>query len=296
MADRLRFTKLGLGLIVACWIVNLAATVRADEPPPFPEVTFLKTKSDVPFAILGTKPAAPAPTIFVFGGDMRNSLIQEDGNRLGRILIPHGYFCVSLDIPCHGTDVRPGEKSGDLTGWKDRVVKGENIVAQFTERFSKVLDHLIEEKYTDPTQIAVSGTSRGGFAAIHAGAADPRVKQIIAFAPVTHLPALAEFKGAETNELALSLTPIHVAGKLVGKPLMIIIGNQDLRVSTDDSLALAREVVKLSTGKINPIPVELRLVGTIGHRLHAVPMPQYGQLCAPHDEVANWMLAQRVKK
>lgn len=266
------------------------------ELPPLPECRFLKTDKGDRFAVLGEKPAAPAPTLFVFGGDMRNSLIGEDVNRIGRILMPHGWLCVSVDLPAHGWDTRTGEKSGDLGAWKARVVKGEDIVKSFNETFSRVLDYLLAEKFTDPAQVAVSGTSRGGFCAFHAAAADPRVKQVIAFAPVTHLPALAEFQGAETNELALSLSPIHVADKLVGKPMLILIGNDDQRVGTGDCLALGMEVIRKSKGKLNPIPVEVRLVGTIAHRLHAVPTAQYGQLCAPHEEAARWLLLQAPKR
>ncbi|MES2791426.1 MAG: prolyl oligopeptidase family serine peptidase [Planctomycetota bacterium] len=294
MADRMSYRICG----VVGWILLLGLlsgpVLRADDP--VPAVSFLKTTGGIPFAILGEKPKAPAPTLLVFGADMRNTLIGEDVNRLGRLLIPHGYLCVSLDLPCHGTDTRPGEKSGDLAGWKTRVVNGENIVTPFCGQTTGVLDYLVAEGYTDPAQVAVSGTSRGGFFAFHCAAADSRIQQVIAFAPVTHLPALAEFAGAETNPLALSLSPVHVAHKLVGKPLWIVIGNQDLRVSTDDCLALGLEVIKLSKGKRNPIPVELRLVGTIGHRLHAVPTPEFGQLCAPHDEAARWLLGQSSKK
>lgn len=288
-----RFAVCGIVWIALAGNLNL---LSAADQPVFPPVTSLKTDEGIPFAILGDKPAAPAPTLFVFGSDMRGSLIQEDGNKLGRLLIPHGYLCVSLDIPCHGADTRSGEKPSDLGGWKTRIVNGENIAADFSKKVSLVLDYLIAEKYADPAQVAVSGTSRGGFIAIHVAAAEPRIKQVIAFAPVTHLPALAEFAGAETNADVLALTPIHVADKLVGKPLWMVIGNDDLRVSTNDCLALALEVVKLSKGKLNPIPVEMRLVGTIGHRLHASPTPQYGQLCAPHDEAAAWLLAQMPKK
>ena len=295
--NRLLIRKaLGWMAVVTATLLTPMLRVSADDLPAFPEVTFLKTTSGIPFAILGDKPSAPAPTLFVFGADMRNSLISEDVNRIGRLLIPHGYLCVSIDIPCHGTDTRPGEKSGDLVSWKNRVVNGDNIAADFSQKFSQVLDYLIAEKYTDPAKVTVSGTSRGGFVAFHCAAADSRVKQVIAFAPVTHLPALAEFAGAETNELALSLNPIHIADKLVGKPMWIVIGNQDLRVSTDDCLALALEVIKKSKGKLNPIPVEMRLVGTIGHRLHSVPMAEFGQLCSPHDEAVAWLLAQSSKR
>jgi len=271
----------------------LPNSIRAADQTPLPTVQLLKTDDGVAFALLGEKPKAPAPTLFVFGADMRGSLLGEDVNHLGRLLIPHGYVCVSLDLPCHGSDVRDGEKAGDLTGWKDRIVNGENIAAAFTKQFSSVLDHLIQDGITDPQQVAVSGTSRGGFIALHCAAADARVKQVIAFAPVTALSALAEFKDAETHADVLALSPIHVADKLVGKQLWIVMGNDDGRVGTADCLALALEVIQKSKGKFNPIPVEMRLVSAIGHRLHAVPTAQYGQLCAPHEEAARWLLLQR---
>lgn len=260
-----------------------------------PEVQFLKTAEGIPFAVLGEKPAAPAPTLFVFGGDARSSLLGEDVNQIGRLLMPHGYLCVSVDVPCHGFDIRDGEKPAGLEGWKNRIVNGEDLAANFSARSSKVLDHLIAEKFTDPARVAVAGTSRGGFAALHFAAADPRVKQAIGFAPVTHLPALTEFAGAQEHPKVLAQSVIHVADKLVGKPLLLIIGNDDARVSTADCLTLGLEIVKKSKGKLNPIPVEVRLVGTIDHRLHARPMPQYGQLCSPHAEAAAWLLAQAPK-
>lgn len=273
-----------------------AGFVRADEKQSLPPISVLKTTGGIPFAVMGAKPSAPAPTLFVFGSDMNGSLANVDGNKIGHRLAEHGYLSISLDLPCHGADVRPGENASDLRGWKTRIEQGENIAAVFARKVSQVLDFLIAEKYTDPTQVAVVGTSRGGFIALHCAAAEPRFKQVIAFAPVTHLPALVEFAGAEKNEAVLALTPIHVADKLVGRPMWIIIGNQDLRVSTDDCLALAREVIRKSAGKLDPIPVEMRLVGTIGHRLHASPTPAYGQICAPHDEAAAWLLAQRPKQ
>ncbi len=272
-------------------LLTAASQLQAADP----EVQFLKTAEGIPFAVLGDKPAAPAPTLFVLGGDARSSLMGEDVNEIGRLLMPHGYLCVSVDVPCHGFDIREGEKPAGLEGWKNRIVNGEDLAADFATRSSKVLDELVAEKFTDPARVAVAGTSRGGFAALHFAAADPRVKQTIGFAPVTHLPALAEFAGAEEHPKVLAQSVIHVADKLVGKPLLLIIGNDDARVSTADCLTLGLEVVKQSKGKLNPVPVEVRLVGTTAHRLHAKPMSQYGQLCAPHAEAAAWLLEQAPK-
>jgi dienelactone hydrolase len=269
---------------------------RAGEKDAFPVVHTLTTPDGVAFAMLGDKPAAPAPTLFVFGGDMNPSLKSEDVNKLGRLLIPHGYVCVSLDLPGHGADVRADEQASGLAAWKGRIVKGENIAATFARKVSQVLDYLIAKEYTDPKRVAVSGTSRGGFIAFHCAAADPRIRQVIAFAPVTRLLTLTEFAGTETNEAVMALSTIHLAEKLVGKPMWVVIGNHDTRVGTEDCLAFSQEVIKRSIGKLEPVPVELRLVGTTGHRLHASPAPEFGQLCAPHDEAAAWLLAQAPKK
>ena len=114
---------------------------------------------------------------------MIRTLLGEDVNRIGRLLIPHGYLCVAADVPAHGADVRDGETGGDLGAWKARIVRGENLAGDLSARVSKILDHLIAEKFTAAGQIAVSGTSRGGFAAIHCAAADARIRQVIAFAP-----------------------------------------------------------------------------------------------------------------
>lgn len=297
MVDVRRKLVIPFGTLLALTL-STAPPIRAEEPRGAAalEAKFLKTDKGAPFAILGEKPAAPAPTLFVFGGDMRSSLMGEDVNHLGRMLVPHGYLCVSVDMPCHGFDVRPGETGGDLVHWKERVLKGENIVEVFDKHFSHVLDYLVSEKFTDPADVAVAGTSRGGFLAFHAAAADARVKQVVAFAPVTHLPALREFAGAEKDERVLALSPIHVADKLAGRPVWIVIGNSDARVSTSDCLELGLELVRKSKGKKNPIPVEIRLVGTIDHRLHATPKTEYGQWTAPHEDAARWLLLQRPEK
>lgn len=254
------------------------------------DVQLLTTPDGVRFAILGEKPTSPAPTILVFGGDRRGTLLSEDVNRIGQLLAPDGYLSVSVDIPCHGDDVRPGEEAG-LTAWRDRVVKGDDLLGPFTANVTKVLDHLIAKGYTDPQRIAISGTSRGGFCAFHAAAADERIRCVLAFAPVTHLPVLREFEGARENPDVLKLSTIHLADKLAPKSIWMTIGNDDVRVGTTECLDMYLALVKRAKGKSEPIPIELHLIGTIDHRLHAKAAPQYRQFNSPHDEAATWLRA-----
>jgi len=253
-------------------------------------VQLLTTPDGTRYALLGEKPKSPAPTLLVFGGDRSGTLVSEDVNRIGQLLSAEGYLSVSLDIPCHGDDVRPGEEAG-LTAWRDRIVKGDDLIGPFTASVSRVLDHLIAEQYTDPQRIAISGTSRGGFCALHAAATDDRIRSVLAFAPVTHLPVLREFEGARDNPAVLKLSTIHLADKLASKSIWITIGNDDVRVGTTECIDMARALVERARGKAVPIPIELHILGSIDHRLHARAAPQYRQFNSPHDEAALWLSA-----
>lgn len=255
------------------------------------DVQQLTTPDGTRFAILGEKPPVPAPTLLVFGGGRRETLLGEDVNRIGRLLAEDGFLSVSLDIPCHGDDVRPGETAG-LTAWRDRIVNGDDLMEPFTANVTEVIDHLIAEAYADPEQIVISGTSRGGFCALHAAAADERIKYVLAFAPVTHLPVLHEFEGARDSPDVLKLSTIHLADKLASKAIWMVIGNDDVRVGTPECIDCALAIMARAKGKAVPIPIELHITATIDHRLHAQRMPQYRQWGSPHDEAALWLKSE----
>jgi dienelactone hydrolase len=185
-------------------------------------------------------------------------------------------------MPCHGDDIN-GKADTGLSGWRKRLEKGEAFVTAFTAKAKAVLDYLIKERYTDPRSVAVCGTSRGGFIALHFAAADPRIRCTMAFAPVTELLALLEFKGMEKHTATQQLAAIHLAGKLAGRPIWLCIGNNDGRVGTDHAIAFTRAVVKKATAlKIRPIQIDLHVMSVAGHRIHATA----------HDEAAAWILKQ----
>jgi hypothetical protein len=45
-----------------------------------------------------------------------------------RLLAKRGYLSVSVDLPCHGDEVKDKERPG-LAGWRDRLEKGEAVAA-----------------------------------------------------------------------------------------------------------------------------------------------------------------------
>ena len=239
-------------------IVSLAVVVLAPLPgPTYKEVErpgrakVLESPSGVRFALLGEAGERPAPTILVFGGGMRAGLEERSGTMCW-ILARHGFLAVALDSPCHGEDQRSGEPFG-LAGWRDRLEKGEEFLADFLKRTSSVLNYLIRQRVTDPEWIVAYGSSRGGFLALHFAAVEPRIGSVVAFAPVTDLLALREFQGMRDKAAARSLDIMELAPKLAGRRLFIQMGHNDLRVGGRHAINFALRLMKLSPYHMKPL-------------------------------------------
>jgi dienelactone hydrolase len=246
-----------------------------DERP----VKVLHTPSGVRFGLLGDKGASPAPTLFVFASSVEGTLGSDDYNKAGRLLGKAGYLCVALDLPCHGEDVKKDGEPAGLDGWAVRLRKGDDLVPGFVTKASAVLDYLVQEKYTDPHRVAACGTSRGGFIALHFAAAEPRVRCVAAFAPVTDLLALREFAGMEKHPATRGLALAGSADKLADRALWLCIGNHDERVGTDLAIVFTRKVVEAAAARHQPANVELHVMPTVGHSVHATAQ----------DEAAAWI-------
>ncbi|MBM4069380.1 MAG: hypothetical protein FJ271_10595 [Planctomycetes bacterium] len=249
------------------------------------ESQVLQTPGGVRFGILGATGRVPAPILFVLSSTLEVSLGDKAYVECGTILAKHGFLCVSVDLPCHGKERKTDDADG-LDGWRARVQKGEALTTEFSARCSKVLDHLIEQGYADPQRVCACGTSRGGCMALHFAAADPRVKVVAAFAPVTNLLALHEFAGTNKHAATKALALANHADKLAGRPIWICIGNKDDRVGTDDVIAFRRRLTAATVAQGKAVPVELHVMPTVGHAIHA----------RAHAEAAAWILASLPKR
>lgn len=246
-----------LVLIVGCSLGNVAAA--ADAPVP----QAMTTDDGVKFGIWPAVPTEPAPTLFILSGSWQDALGSATYRKAGTQLAERGYLCVSVDLPCHGEDAQP--KESGLTGWRVRCDRNEDVMADLTGRVTQVLDHLIARKLTDPARVAVCGTSRGGFAAIHCAIADPRLKCVAAYAPVTDLAALSEFRGGEDLPIVKRLALVKHADVLAERPVWIIIGDRDVRVSTDRAIALARKISAVAVAQNVTPRVDLHVLSSPGH-------------------------------
>jgi len=242
---------------------------------------FLKTPSGIRFSWIGEKGREPVPTLFLFAKDMQTTLERDAFGTVAWLLAKKGFIVVALDLPCHGGDEKIGEPPR-LSGWAARVEKGDNLVPTFIARVSQVLDFLIQAGYSDSNRIAACGISRGGFMAIHFTAADPRVRCVATFAPVTDLTILTEFSGNRNESLARSLSVMHVADKLGGRGVWLYIGNDDERVGTDQAIAFTRLVTRRAKETKRRANVKLIVDSSEGHGLGI----------SPHFEAAEWIANQ----
>lgn len=224
------------------------------------------------------------PSLLLFAMSGTDTLTSAPYNCVGRILHAQGWNVVSLDLPCHGADRRAGEPEG-IAGWAVRLAAGEDIVAAFRQRVNGVVAHLVSSGIADPHRIAAAGTSRGGFMAFHAAAANVSLRAVAAFSPVTDLLALTEFAGQHSNPLVRKLALTNAAEPLAGRAIWITIGDADARVGTERAVAFSRAL--LPAGPPSPVPVDviLRLVPVAGHR----SCPEW------HEDAAAWLKARMAR-
>jgi dienelactone hydrolase len=252
-----------LGLIA---LLAIALTVRAADA--LPTLRQLQTPGGTHYGISSDKPVAPAPTLFIIANPIR-AMAEENMRALrstGDALSRHGWIYVVLDPACEGDDQKPGQPSG-LAGWAIRARQGDDFLRPYLRNCGDVLDHLIQEGFTDPQRIAVQGVSRGGFCALHLAAQNVRIKAVIGISPVTNPLALAEFARVTPGEM-VDFSLDRQLEKLAGRTVWISIGNTDDRVSTDDCIGFTRRLVA-TTRKLKPdlklVPVHLQVRAALGH-------------------------------
>lgn len=241
-----------------------------------PKVQILQTEGGVRFGVLGPKPDKPAPTLIVLASSPEETLGSEYFLQCGVMLAKQGYLCVSLDLPCHGQDGATGEPAG-IAGWRHRLGAGKDLMGDFNRRGKAMIDHLVANGFTDDKKIAACGTSRGGFAALHLAAHDPRVRCVAAIAPATDLLLITEFKGMTHPERAMALSVINLADALCDRGVWVVIGDRDHRVSTDSAIAFARKLS--TTAEAKNVPGKVDLLVRAEPRGHTTP-PGSAELAA----------------
>lgn len=249
--------RLCLLLALLLWGLGGAGEIWAADPPR--TVRFIETEGGVRFGLLGEKSDQPAPTLIILASSPEETLGSDYFLQAGVLLAKQGYLCVSLDLPCHGRDRISGEPEG-IAGWRHRLDADQDLLADFKRRGQAMLSYLIDHGYTDATRVAVSGTSRGGFSALHLAAHDSRIRCVAAMAPVTELSALTEFQGMTHPERAATLSAVNLADKLAERGVWVVIGDRDARVGTDHAITFARRLTSIAVEKKLTASIELHVL------------------------------------
>lgn len=255
------------------WLVVLLAVAfggnTAHARPTADDLEKLTTPDGVEYHLWGQgEPGTPpAPTLIVLSGNAVDSLVKANFLKAGEQLVPRGYVCVTIDLPCHGEFAKKGYSN--LTGWGKLAAEGNDFVDEFNQRMKNVIDHLIETGVTDPQKIASTGTSRGGFMAIRYMAYDTRVACGVGYSPVTDLRQLREFEVAQTQPTVDAMSLNAYVHQLVGRPVFIMIGDRDDRVGTHSAIDFMR---RLSQAAVEAdVPSENMLVVKSEPRGHSTP-------------------------
>lgn len=225
------------------------------------QVRHVKTNSGLEFGLWGGNgEVAPAPLLFILASTIDETLGDEYFRQCGtRLAKEKGWLCVSLDLPYHGKFRKENAREG-LDGWADAVRQGEDFVSDNNARMQEILEYLINKGYVDEKNIAVCGTSRGGYLALQFAANEERVKSAIVFAPVTELSELKEFVNIDQGKL---VEPFLLNGKiaeLAKKKVWMVIGDNDQRVGTDQAIQLARNISLTSYRNNTSGEVELNVM------------------------------------
>jgi dienelactone hydrolase len=270
-------------LKLAWYFAALVALVAAVRPGCAADVRVASTPDGIRYGLWGPQPSAPAPILFVFAGTIEGTLGDAYFRQSANQLAVRGFVAVSLDLPSHGQERRPGEPDG-IAGWRARAERGEPFMEEFADKCRRVLDHLVAQRIADPTRVAASGTSRGGFAALQFAAREPRVRAVAAFAPVADFGRVKpEFAGAENAPGVVALRLDRQAAALAGRALWIIIGDRDSRVDTDATIAFARRVTAAG--------LEMKLDPRV--ELHVMPEPKgHTTPAGAAEQAAAWLERQ----
>jgi hypothetical protein len=229
---------------------------------------FLTPPSGLPIYYSGPKlDNIPLPSLFYFALSGEESLHLDPYNQPAIFLKDKPIRVFSSTLPCHGS---PHERNTDaMHRWALELQKGNDIIAAFISQCRDNLTYLIEQGYTNESKVAAAGLSRGGFAATHFAAEDPRISHVLGYAPLTTFSTIQEFHIILESPLVKSKELKSLISKLIKKKLRYYIGNLDTRVGTPECFEFIHQLTNQAFHhKVRSPQIELIISPSIGYKGH----------------------------
>lgn len=211
----------------------------------------------------------PLPAFFYFSLSGPDSLTLDPFNQPVQFLQGKMIRVFSMTLPGHECDL---PATGAMKVWADDYTKKQDPIDTFLNAFQEALQFTIDQKFVDPTKMAVGGLSRGGFVALHAAAREERLKFVLGFAPITKLYKVKEFSHLQEDPAVRSLDATRLSPNLTKQHIRLHIGNHDTLVDTKSCFEFAMSIVEeANKNHIRSPQVEFLTHPSIGHKGHGTP-------------------------
>ena len=106
---------------------------------------------------------------------------------------------------------------------------GKDGFAWLTRRIGAVMEESVRRGYGSPDKVFVMGSSRHGYASLHALANLPQLAGAVAVQPIVWWPNLEEFLGMEENAIVRRNDLLQWVERFAPRPLLVQTGYNDRR-------------------------------------------------------------------
>jgi hypothetical protein len=137
----------------------------------------------------------------------------------------------------------------DLSELAEQVRSGQDWFSGMERRIAGAISESLRRGYVLPGKVVVMGSSRHGFAILHAAANNPDVSAAVAHQPIVSWPRMVEFAGMDDDPIVERHSLYNQVDEFLPRPIMIQTGYADERVGQDRLEALIEPMARAYSGR-----------------------------------------------
>lgn len=206
-----------------------------------------------PAMVMAPHEPADEPWLVVnLANDCFSALRHSTYGGLVRPMLRAGHYAASFTLPYHKELADP-TMGRELNAFVKAIQQGIDVFDQIRQVGKALIDHVTETlMLTEPQNVVIAGTSRGGISAINVMSIDARIQAAALVCPVTDMSRLREFAHLAGNPLfdgAHAMSHLEAIGK---RPVWMTINHVDDRVDADACQAFAKALKQQNPSQPDP--------------------------------------------